>query len=104
MKSTFPWGSNRVNRGGSWNNTATNCRTANRNNNTPSNRNNNVGFRLAPQLSLGERCSRRGRTGNAYLSALHQHIAANRWNEIPSRQACLVRADAQNSTACLIIG
>jgi hypothetical protein len=40
-------GSNRVNRGGSWNNTARNCRSANRNRNDPSNRNNNLGFRLA---------------------------------------------------------
>lgn len=40
-------GSNRVNRGGSWNNNASNCRVANRNNNTPDNRNNNLGFRLA---------------------------------------------------------
>jgi retron-type reverse transcriptase len=40
-------GSNRVNRGGSWNNNASNCRVSNRNNNTPSNRNNNLGFRLA---------------------------------------------------------
>jgi formylglycine-generating enzyme required for sulfatase activity len=39
--------SNRVNRGGSWNNDARNCRAAIRNNNTPTNRNNNVGFRLA---------------------------------------------------------
>lgn len=39
-------GSNRVIRGGSWNNNAENCRTANRNNNTPDNRNNNLGFRL----------------------------------------------------------
>jgi len=39
-------GSNRVIRGGSWNNNARNLRSANRNNNTPSNRNNNVGFRL----------------------------------------------------------
>jgi formylglycine-generating enzyme required for sulfatase activity len=36
-----------VNRGGSWNNDARNCRAAIRNNNTPTNRNNNVGFRLA---------------------------------------------------------
>jgi formylglycine-generating enzyme required for sulfatase activity len=36
-----------VNRGGSWNNDAQNCRVSNRNNNTPSNRNNNLGFRLA---------------------------------------------------------
>ncbi|NCG22388.1 MAG: SUMF1/EgtB/PvdO family nonheme iron enzyme [Rhodobacterales bacterium] len=39
--------SNRVNRGGSWNNNPRNTRVANRNRNTPSNRNNNVGFRLA---------------------------------------------------------
>ncbi|NCA83905.1 MAG: RNA-directed DNA polymerase, partial [Opitutae bacterium] len=39
-------GSNRVKRGGSWNNTASNCRSAYRNNNDPSNRNNNIGFRL----------------------------------------------------------
>ncbi|HAS81772.1 MAG TPA: hypothetical protein DCS43_03625 [Verrucomicrobia bacterium] len=40
-------GSNRVNRGGSWNNTAANCRSANRNRNNPTNRNNNLGFRVA---------------------------------------------------------
>ena len=40
-------GSNRVIRGGSWNNNAQNCRSANRNNNNPDNRNNNIGFRLA---------------------------------------------------------
>jgi hypothetical protein len=39
-------GSNRVNRGGSWNNNARNCRSANRNRNTPTNTNNNLGFRL----------------------------------------------------------
>jgi hypothetical protein len=40
-------GSNRVNRGGSWNNNANNCRSANRNRNNPDNRNNNLGFRVA---------------------------------------------------------
>ena len=39
-------GSNRVNRGGSWNNTARKCRAANRNNNGPGNRNNNLGLRV----------------------------------------------------------
>lgn len=39
-------GSYRVLRGGSWNNNARNCRVANRNNNTPGNRNNNNGFRV----------------------------------------------------------
>jgi formylglycine-generating enzyme required for sulfatase activity len=34
-----------VNRGGSWNNDANNCRSANRNNNNPDNANNNIGFR-----------------------------------------------------------
>ena len=38
--------SNRVLRGGSWNNSAANCRVANRNNNDPSNRNSNNGFRV----------------------------------------------------------
>jgi len=42
-----------VNRGGSWNNDAQNSRAACRNNNTPDNRNNNIGFRVAssPQLN-----------------------------------------------------
>jgi hypothetical protein len=40
-------GSNRVNRGGNWNNNLNNARSANRNNNNPDNRNNNIGFRLS---------------------------------------------------------
>lgn len=44
-------GTNRVLRGGSWNNNAQNARSANRNNNTPDNRNNNVGFRPAQAQS-----------------------------------------------------
>jgi len=36
-----------VNRGGGFNNTASNARSANRNNNTPENRNNNLGVRPA---------------------------------------------------------
>ncbi|MBF0503161.1 MAG: SUMF1/EgtB/PvdO family nonheme iron enzyme [Candidatus Riflebacteria bacterium] len=39
-------GSNRVYRGGSWNNNANNCRSANRNRNNPTNHRNNLGFRL----------------------------------------------------------
>jgi formylglycine-generating enzyme required for sulfatase activity len=34
-------------RGGSWNNNPVNLRAANRNNNTPDNRNNNNGLRVA---------------------------------------------------------
>jgi hypothetical protein len=40
-------GAQRVIRGGSWNNDAHNCRSATRNNNSPGNRNNNLGFRLS---------------------------------------------------------
>ncbi|MBQ6764314.1 MAG: SUMF1/EgtB/PvdO family nonheme iron enzyme, partial [Paludibacteraceae bacterium] len=47
-------GSNRVNRGGSWNNNASNCRVANRNNNSPGNRNNNLGFRVVLLRSLSQ--------------------------------------------------
>ncbi|MBC7507729.1 MAG: hypothetical protein H7320_03130 [Ferruginibacter sp.] len=44
-------------RGGSWNNTAANCRIANRNNNSPGNRNNNNGFRVVvPQLKRMDGC------------------------------------------------
>ncbi|MBF0500135.1 MAG: SUMF1/EgtB/PvdO family nonheme iron enzyme [Candidatus Riflebacteria bacterium] len=39
-------GSNRVYRGGKWNNNANNCRSAYRNRNNPTNRRNNLGFRL----------------------------------------------------------
>ncbi|MCA9741174.1 MAG: SUMF1/EgtB/PvdO family nonheme iron enzyme [Deferribacteres bacterium] len=39
-------GTNRVIRGGSWNNDAQNCRPANRNGDNPDNRDNNLGFRL----------------------------------------------------------
>ena len=37
----------RVLRGGSWNNNPQNLRSANRNRNSPGNRNNNIGFRVA---------------------------------------------------------
>ncbi len=45
----------RVLRGGSWNNTPQNLRSANRNRNTPDNRNNNIGFRIASTASRPER-------------------------------------------------
>ena len=42
-------------RGGSWNNNARNARAANRNNNDPGNRNNNIGFRCARVAFNGTR-------------------------------------------------
>ncbi|MBT6276017.1 MAG: SUMF1/EgtB/PvdO family nonheme iron enzyme [Chromatiales bacterium] len=41
-------------RGGGWNNKPRNVRSANRNNNTPDNRNNNSGFRLAQSARTPE--------------------------------------------------
>ena len=52
-------GPNRVNRGGSWNNTADNARAANRNRNNPGNRNNNLGFRLSSTILRTLRNARR---------------------------------------------
>ncbi|MBI3891481.1 MAG: SUMF1/EgtB/PvdO family nonheme iron enzyme [Candidatus Wallbacteria bacterium] len=40
-------GKRRVLRGGSWNNNTDNLRSAYRNNNNPTNRNNNIGFRVS---------------------------------------------------------
>ena len=45
-------GSNRVNRGGCWNNNANNASVSNRNNNNPNNRNNNLGFQVVRASSI----------------------------------------------------
>jgi formylglycine-generating enzyme required for sulfatase activity len=45
--------SNRVLRGGNWNNNANNARCANRNNNNPDNANNNIGFRCVRGIREG---------------------------------------------------
>ena len=63
-------GSNRVIRGGSWNNDGNNLRAANRNNNTPSNRNNNIGFRCASSL-----CRPKGRLHGRGSCALRANSA-----------------------------
>jgi hypothetical protein len=66
-------GSNRVQRGGSWNNNPQNCRVANRNNNTPDNRNNNIGFRL---LNTGKRTDAAAlRPGSLWLICPAAHPA-----------------------------
>ena len=51
-------GSNRVKRGGSWNNNADNCQVVNRNNNNPNNRNNNIGFRVVSRCFTKLHCAR----------------------------------------------
>jgi hypothetical protein len=45
-------------RGGSWNNNARNCTAANQNGNTPENRNNNLGFRVARASRVKENLRR----------------------------------------------
>jgi len=44
-----------VNRGGSWNNNPRNVRASNRNNDTPDNRNSNIGLRVAVRPDGGTR-------------------------------------------------
>ena len=69
-------GSNRVNRGGRWNNNGNNCRSANRNNNNPTNTNNNIGFRLArssrSQFAYVQGCARRAQVMTRPLSCSGQ--------------------------------
>lgn len=65
----------RVLRGGSWNNNPRNARSANRNNNTPDNRNNNIGFRVAStalrRIAAGDGPSRtiHGFSGSAVVQS-----------------------------------
>ena len=68
-------GSNRVKRGGSWNNNSDNCTSSNRNNNDPSNRNNNNGFRLSSTLQ-GNEGSHPGRP--AVRPGGHEHAGDGR--------------------------
>lgn len=74
-------GSNRVKRGGSWNNNSDNCTSSNRNNNDPSNRNDNNGFRLSSTLQ-GNEGSHPGRPtfracGNEHAEARRPVASAN---------------------------
>ncbi len=46
MGMVYPYVGQALKRGGSWYNHPINCRSANRNRNTPGNINNNVGFRV----------------------------------------------------------
>ena len=64
----------RVLRGGSWNNNPDNCRAANRNRNTPDNRNNNNGFRVVVVSGVGvhlQGCHRRGIGPESMRSRMH---------------------------------
>ena len=73
-------GSNRVIRGGSWNNNAPELRSGNRNNWRPVNRNNNVGFRLVSTyaLILARRC--RPRIAPACLG--YVQVITQRWKTV----------------------
>ncbi|MEW6263935.1 MAG: SUMF1/EgtB/PvdO family nonheme iron enzyme [Thermodesulfobacteriota bacterium] len=66
-------------RGGSWNNKPRNTRAANRNNNTPDNRNNNSGFRVA-SASVG-----RVRPGRAGIRAFTEARSAASEAQVRSR-------------------
>ncbi|MCX5656032.1 MAG: SUMF1/EgtB/PvdO family nonheme iron enzyme [Planctomycetota bacterium] len=94
--------SQRVLRGGSWNNNTDNCRAANRNNNTPDNRNNNYGFRVvvsvsAPALSIRRLALSSGidrLTGLASVTmkvlALLLSRRASSFRSVPAGRICVV--------------
>jgi hypothetical protein len=56
-------------RGGGWNNTPKNVRTANRNRNTPDNRNNNLGFRLILPAQQGAALLNRTESGPSLIGS-----------------------------------
>ncbi|TXG79969.1 MAG: hypothetical protein E6R11_01805 [Rhodocyclaceae bacterium] len=62
-------------RGGSWNNTPANVRSAKRNRNEPSKRNNNLGFRVASTLACRNR-SDQGRAGCALQRSTPVRVSA----------------------------
>jgi hypothetical protein len=84
--------SNRVIRGGSWNDHPRNCRPANRNRNTPENRNNNLGFRVA--AALPARWIPR-RTGPAAHLSRSRRPRPGRANDDPSRPVPVAIAKAR---------
>ncbi|MCM8599308.1 MAG: SUMF1/EgtB/PvdO family nonheme iron enzyme [Candidatus Accumulibacter sp.] len=76
-------GDQRVLRGGSWNNNGRNVRSANRNYNEPGERNNNIGFRLAP--ALGSKRTARDQT--TFLSVRFGRRKANALRQAGRRDA-----------------
>ncbi len=78
---------NRVLRGGAWNNTTTNLRCANRNNNNPTNTNNNWGVRCVRRIRergdalQAERARSRSRAAADPKAHLPPPVSATRGNE-----------------------
>ena len=70
---------NRLLRGGNWNNNSNNCRASQRNNNTPDNINNNIGFRVVstPRLELRQEIA----AGKAKSPGLPKSSCATRADE-----------------------
>jgi hypothetical protein len=92
-------GSNRVNRGGSWNNDPQNCRVANRNNDDPGNRNNNLGLRLANTAPVREGGFLRISTRREALSCRCSCILAPLSGSNKSLAAPFSSSDVKNGAA-----
>jgi hypothetical protein len=85
-------GAKRVIRGGSWNDNARNCRSANRNANDPGNRNNNLGFRCArAQAEAGWPLSEQ-----TFVPVIPNEMTK------PSGGGCVSSRYGENSPACLL--
>ena len=103
-------GSNRVLRGGSWNNNATNCRSANRNRNNPTNTNNNNGFRVvlgAQQFSGSESDPRARRWPSTDCHPVPENYRPDAWSrerpktEEPGRGRYPLRCEERRDRAYL---
>ncbi|HPO15651.1 MAG TPA: hypothetical protein PLI09_19575 [Candidatus Hydrogenedentes bacterium] len=78
-----------MNRGGSWNNTPRNCRAAYRNNNSPDNRNNNLGFRVLAVRRFGRRTSRR--TGHSPTPSFDEGVNPSKRGKVSRGSGCFFR-------------
>jgi formylglycine-generating enzyme required for sulfatase activity len=92
-------------RGGAWNDNSDNCRLANRNNNEPGDRNNNIGFRVVVSTSTLHGQSRRKRLRRAHTKSpvrrpARRVTASENQPSLSGLVGCEVRRSAQAPLNC----